>query len=215
MHGRIEALAEENADLKQNVTQFAAKCRGAKTEVQELSTAVASFGQFVGSIESRRRMQDEARCQGAGATAMLTACCPATGGRGGHRRGLQGQGCAAFPAVCSSGCSALFVEYFEGCQSIIVAMPAVEKDEWDGFYSMCEEATEAMAVMLAGALPALMFHVFVLNDAADNQAAMFINGGSSPAIRPVVLPPIGPPPPPARQAPARCRNSGGSARWPT
>ena len=43
-------------------------------------------------------------------------------------------------------------------------MPAVEKDEWDGFYSMCEEAAEAMAE--------------------------FINGGSSPAIRPVVLPPI-------------------------
>ena len=170
--------------------------------MQELSTAVASFGQFVGGVESRRRMQDEARCQGAGATAMLAACCPAAGGRGGHRRGLHGQGCAAFPAVCSSGCSALFVEYYEGCQSIIVAMPAVEKDEWDGFYSMCEEAAEAMAVMLAGALLALMFHVFVLNDAADNKAAMFITGGgggggSSPAIQPVVLPPIGPPPPPS------------------
>ena len=36
---------------------------------------------------------------------------------------------------------------------------------------MCEEAAEAMAE--------------------------FINGGSSPAIRPVVLPPIGPPPPPS------------------
>ena len=52
---------------------------------------------------------------------------------------------------------------------------------------------------LAGATPAMMYHLVVVNDEADSQEAFF-GSGLAPApptgFNPVVLPLIGPPPPP-------------------
>ena len=69
----------------------------------------------------------------------------------------------------------------------------------DGFYVQCVETEESTAVALAGATPAMMYRLVVVNDEADSQAAFF-GGDLAPApptgFNPVFLPPIGPPPPP-------------------
>ena len=70
----------------------------------------------------------------------------------------------------------------------------------DGFYVQCVETEESTAVALAGATPAMMYHLVVVNDEADSQEAFFGGGGLAPSppndFNPVVLPPIGPSPPP-------------------
>ena len=53
---------------------------------------------------------------------------------------------------------------------------------------------------LAGATPAMMYRLVVVNDEADSQEAFFGGGGFAPppptGFNPVVLHPIGPSPPP-------------------
>ena len=106
--------------------------------------------------------------------AMLAACCPSAGGGGGgggHRR-LQVEGCSGFPATCSTECAELFVGYYEGCQSIITAMPPEQKAEFDGFGGQCGEAAQAGADMMQP-VEVQMFRISLTTDAGQNQADMF------------------------------------------
>eukprot|EP01051_Picozoa_sp_SAG22_P000544 SAG22_NODE_15_length_32914_cov_20.713546_18_plen_836_part_00 len=198
--GRLNSSSPSSQDDNDNDSlRCAAKCERAEGKVDALAGRVDAFDRFVHGIESRRRLQEDAQCRGDGLTEMLAACCPASGGGGGHRRELQGsgRGCAAFPDTCSAACAPLFTEYYSDCHGMIEGMPAAEQAEFDSFYTECEDTAQAAAVMLAGASPALMFHVVVIDQEAEQQAAM-ASGGSAPSgppFGPVVLPPIGPPPP--------------------
>jgi hypothetical protein len=77
-----------------------------------------------------------------------------------------------------------------------------EKGGFDALYGSCKEAEQAKAVMLAGAQPALMFHVLVLDEGkleAERAAAEMLGGQTLSGINLKPLPPMlpGPPPPPA------------------
>ena len=162
---------------------------------------------FVQQIE-RRRMQDmEALCRGSGMTAMLVACCSSHGGGGGgststgngHRRGLQmDQGCDVLPATCSMGCAPLFNAYFAGCQPTVEALSPEMRQQFGEFFTVCTEVEQQTAAATAGARPAQIFTMVLVNPEAAQQQALFNAGsgsGPSPPFGPVVLPLPGPPPP--------------------
>ena len=139
---RVDAIERKfAAELRQGEDRMQGELDEMKGELKRMEARLdsceaetATFGQAVAVIDSRRRVQAEARCQGHGLQTMMSACCLAgTGGGGGHRRELQ-DGCSGFPASCSTECADLFVEYYGGCQDIIATMPAVEKAEFDSFY---------------------------------------------------------------------------------
>ena len=177
-HERAEAQDETVAGLRQDM---------AKMQRRQV-LCETSVGQAVAVIESKRRLQDEARCQGAPMQAMLAACCPDGRGAGGqHRRELQG-GCTGFPASCSAECAALFVEYYEGCQGLIAAMPAGEKSEFDSFFRQCSEAAQAAAGMMQP-VQVQMYRIRLSTEAGQDQNDMF-PGGDSGAGQPVA--PVGP-----------------------
>ena len=85
-------------------------------------------------------------------------------------------------------------------------MPPDEKGGFDALYGSCKEAEQAKAVMLAGAQPALMFHVLVLDEGkleAERAASEMLGGQGLPGIGINLKPPPpmlpGPPPPPGAQ----------------
>eukprot|EP01052_Picozoa_sp_SAG31_P038897 SAG31_NODE_5285_length_2632_cov_81.761942_1_plen_600_part_00 len=100
-------------------------------------------------------------------------------------------GCAAFPDTCSSSCATVFTDFYDSCQeSIIASMPTTEQTQFNSFYTTCTEAAQQAAAALEGASPAMIFHVVVIDQEAEQQAAM-VNGGSSPGTShfgPVDLP---------------------------
>ena len=179
---RVDAIERKfAAELRQAEDRMQGELDEMKGELKRMEARLdsceaetATFGQAVAVIDSRRRVQAEARCQGHGLQTMLSACCLAgTGGGGGHRRELQ-DGCSGFPASCSTECADLFVEYYGGCQDIIATMPAVEKAEFDSFYGQCNEAAQVAAAM-DGASPAMIYHVLVVNPVGST-------GGGEPSV---------------------------------
>eukprot|EP01051_Picozoa_sp_SAG22_P001635 SAG22_NODE_66_length_22936_cov_626.714279_20_plen_1767_part_00 len=162
-----------------------------KSRIETCETAT-SKGKEAGIV---RRMQGEdTLCRGSGLTAMFAACCPAGSG-GGHRRFLQhAQGCDVLPETCPTACAPLFVEFYEGCQGMIGDLTADERQQFAGLYADCNEMAQQLAAVADGAKPALMFHMVVIDQEAEQQAAMANSGsGPSPPFGPVVLPPASPP----------------------
>eukprot|EP01052_Picozoa_sp_SAG31_P032350 SAG31_NODE_3539_length_4144_cov_3.302101_1_plen_1330_part_01 len=198
-------IRRENAKMKGEVTELKTllheTSNNTRTETEMLNAQVLQHSEqldqckeeassFARDME-RRRLQTTEHCQGVAMQAMLAACCPVEGG-GGHRRELQSDhGCAAFPDTCSALCATVFTEFYESCrESIIANIPTVEQARFDDFYSACTEAAQQAAAALEGASPAMIFHVVVIDQEAEQQAAM-VNGGSSPGtlhFGPVDLP---------------------------
>ena len=123
----VLTTTEENTaqrQCEQRVAVIEAKVSSIEAELQTQDVAGMVKNETASFADTHRRLQQEEQCRGAGMQTMLLTCCPAGGGiDGGHRRQLQG-GCSGFPATCSAECAELFVQYYEGCQSIIVAMHA-------------------------------------------------------------------------------------------
>ena len=178
---RVDALERRfTAELRQAEDRMAGELTEMKGELERMGARLdsceaetATFGQAVAVIESKRRLQDEARCQGAEMQAMLSACCSGGGGGGGgggqHRRELQG-GCSGFPASCSVECAALFGPYYESCQAIIVAMPAGRKAEFDSYYGRCSEAGQGAAAMMQP-VQVQMYRIRLSTEAGQGQTA--------------------------------------------
>jgi hypothetical protein len=108
-----------------------------------------------------------------------------------------------WPGQCSAACAPLFVDYYEKCQGIIEALAADEKAGFEELYGGCVEGTQARADMVAGARPALMFHVLVVdeNQVAAAQAAAEMGSptlGPGTVLTPPALVPGAPPPPPGQ-----------------
>eukprot|EP01052_Picozoa_sp_SAG31_P019609 SAG31_NODE_1437_length_8339_cov_26.148058_7_plen_371_part_00 len=189
---------KRNAVLRAEVTETRSLLyQLANTTNTRLDQCEAKSNPFIQEMEHRRLQQAE-QCHGSGMQTMLATCCPSGGGSGGHRRQLQSDhGCAAFPDTCSVACSAIFDEFYEGCyESMIAGMPAAEQAEFDSFYGACTEVAQQAAAALDGASPAMIFHVVVVDQEAEQQAAM-ANGGSgsgSPQFGNVNLPPAPAPP---------------------
>eukprot|EP01051_Picozoa_sp_SAG22_P003871 SAG22_NODE_196_length_15552_cov_971.604543_3_plen_537_part_00 len=161
---------------------------------------------FIQEMQRRRMQIEETLCRGSGLTAMFAACCP--GGNGGHRRFLQhAQGCDVLPNTCPTACASLFTEFYEGCQDMISDLTADERQEFAGFYADCNEMAQQQAAVADGAKPALVFHMVVIDQEAEQQAAMANSGsGPSPPFGPVILPPTGLPTP--APSPAGDSNAG-------
>eukprot|EP01052_Picozoa_sp_SAG31_P075233 SAG31_NODE_34408_length_333_cov_0.876068_1_plen_58_part_01 len=51
-------------------------------------------------------------------------------------------------------------------------MPPDEKQAFDAFYSDCNEVEQQATAVLDGATPAMMFHVVVIDQEAEQQQAM-------------------------------------------
>eukprot|EP01052_Picozoa_sp_SAG31_P066431 SAG31_NODE_25231_length_465_cov_1.270492_1_plen_155_part_11 len=143
-------------------------------------------------------MQNANTCHGAGLSEMFAACCP-NGGSSGHRRSLQDQGCEHLPETCPVACAPLFIDFFEGCQDMIGELTPTEQHAFAGFHAGCAETAQQQAAISDGAKPALMFHMVVIDQEAEQQqAAMSAPGsglGQSPPLGPVVLPPASSPTP--------------------
>eukprot|EP01051_Picozoa_sp_SAG22_P006915 SAG22_NODE_468_length_10147_cov_77.238654_9_plen_970_part_00 len=219
---RTQVLEVENqavrAELEQVIRDKAAlenKTRGVEAELSTMLIAVAQLQNrthtnsvrldqceadvhpFIHEMQAsqRRRLQDEETlCRGSGLTAMFAACCPAGSG-GGHRRFLQhAQGCDVLPDTCPTACAPLFIDFYEGCQDMVGDLTAEERQQFAGLYADCNEMAQQQAAVADGAKPALMFHMVVIDQEAEQQAAMANSGsGPSPPFGPVVLPPAGPP----------------------
>eukprot|EP01052_Picozoa_sp_SAG31_P024477 SAG31_NODE_2085_length_6489_cov_4.027700_2_plen_1273_part_00 len=182
MKGTIMELQQENVKMHEtsNITRTETKMLTAQVleHGEQLDQCKEETSSFVREME-RRRLQTEEHCHGVAMQTMLATCCPSEGG-GGHRRELQSDnGCAAFPDTCSSSCATVFTEFYQSChESIVAIMPIAEQTQFDGFYSACTEAAQQAAAALEGASPAMIFHVVVIDQEAEQQGAM-INGGSS------------------------------------
>jgi hypothetical protein len=77
------------------------------------------------------------------------------------------------------------------CQGIIAALPADERAGFDMLYGECKEAEQAKAVMLAGAQPAMMFKMEIVETESERAAAEMLVGLG----QPILLPPGGSLPP--------------------
>ena len=209
MHEEKVALRAEMVALE-NKTQT--RVQGLETEVHELRAVLYMFSKqtrsrldqcetettpFVQLMQRRQMQAATARCQGDRMQAMLNACCT-----GGHRRSnrrflqsnlLEPAGCSGFPATRSIDCSPLLIEFYEGCQHIILEVAPAEQQDFTSFYSLCNVVAHQTALAVEGASPVRQFRVVVIDEEAEQQAAL-ANGGASPApsFGPVNLPP--PPP---------------------
>eukprot|EP01051_Picozoa_sp_SAG22_P005804 SAG22_NODE_358_length_11759_cov_39.384563_4_plen_790_part_00 len=187
-------LSIEVTEVRSALYRFSNKTNTDYTSITvRLDQCEADATPFIQEM-NRRRAQATDHCHGTGMQTMLVVCCP-DGGGGGHRRELQsGHGCAAFPDTCSVACSAIFNEFYEDChESMIASMPAAEQADFDSFYGACTEAAQQAAAALEGASPAMIFHVVVVDQEAEQQVAMANGGGGSGSdpsqFGPVNLPP--------------------------
>eukprot|EP01052_Picozoa_sp_SAG31_P005481 SAG31_NODE_241_length_19364_cov_17.168544_14_plen_846_part_01 len=209
-------LREENRALKTRVAHLesvvvqltnesATQSRHLTTEVENIAVRLDQCKEetlsFVTEME-RRRMQDVDICQGSGLSEMFTACCP---NHGGHRRSLQDHGCDALPETCPGTCAPLFIEFFQDCRETINSLTPAEQQEFAGFYADCTEMAQQQAAISDGAKPALMFHMVVIDQEAEQQEAALLDPSSAlgppPTLGPVQLPPVDPhtPLPPTTQ----------------
>eukprot|EP01050_Picozoa_sp_SAG11_P016231 SAG11_NODE_2190_length_3706_cov_28.760189_2_plen_664_part_00 len=142
-------------------------------------------------IRRRNQEQQSSVCGVEAVQSMLAVCCASESPGNGHR--LQEiEGCDTLPPTCSLECSSQFISIFENCQEepLMEGLTAEDMDEWNEFYTDCSEVQQSAAEM--GVLQPVnvrMFRIMISSDAPQSQAAMFGNGGSSPA------PPLGPLPP--------------------
>jgi hypothetical protein len=155
---QLQQLRVENAELRKSFSDMQRNCSKVEEEVRTVQAETASLTR----VDRRRKLQETNRCTGESLQAMLQSCCAGGEGAGGHRRFLQGQGCNAIPSSCSASCAPAFVEYYEGCQGIIEALEADERSDFDTLYGECKESEQAKAVMLAGAQPAMMFKMEIV-----------------------------------------------------
>jgi hypothetical protein len=166
---QLQQLRAENAELRKSFSDMQRNCSEVEQEVRTVKAETASLV----LVDRRRKLQETNRCTGESLQAMLQSCC-AGGEGGGHRRFLQGQGCDAIPSTCSASCGPVFVEYFESCQGIIEALDADEKADFDMLYGECKESEQAKAVMLAGAQPAMMFKMEIVETDSEQVRAHFM-----------------------------------------
>ena len=164
---QLQQLRAENAELRKSFGDMRRNCTKVEEEVRTVRAETASLVR----VDRRRKLQETNRCTGESLQAMLQVCCAGGEGAGGHRRFLQGQGCDAIPSSCSASCGPAFVEYYEGCQGIIEALAADEKADFDTLYGECKESEQAKAVMLAGATPAMMFKMEIVETDSEQVRA--------------------------------------------
>eukprot|EP01051_Picozoa_sp_SAG22_P010674 SAG22_NODE_973_length_6217_cov_52.971723_3_plen_1437_part_00 len=191
----VEAeLRKENAALWIIVADLQNQ---AKTNSARLDQCEADTHPFIKEMQRRRMQDEETLCRGSGLSAMFAACCPSSGGNGGHRRFLQGQGCDVLPDTCPVACAPLFIEFFEGCQDMVSDLTQEEQQEFAGLYADCNEAEQQGAMANLQPVDVKMFRI-TIDQEAEQQAAMANSGssGPSPPFGPVVLPPSGSPPAP-------------------
>ena len=172
------------------------------------------------STFSHRQSQEQSHVCGMEAVqSMLTVCCapPGVPPGIGHRL-LTEEGCDSLPTACPAACSEQFIAIYEGCrgQPVLELLPPDQLARWASFYGQCVEARQAAAEVAVGdAQPAMIFHVFVIDDKSELQSDMFLPGGGE--VSP--LAPLRSSPHQRRHqlAAARrgSRSSGGSARSPT
>eukprot|EP01052_Picozoa_sp_SAG31_P014583 SAG31_NODE_911_length_11071_cov_16.862195_7_plen_907_part_00 len=209
LQNKTDSIETENAVLKKRVVSLESiviqLSNKTTTESQRLKVDVENIAvrldqckeetlSFVEEME-RRRMQGMDICQGSGLSELFAACCP---NHGGHRRSLQDHGCDALPETCPGTCAPLFIDFFEGCSETINSFTPAEQQEFAGFYADCTEMAQQQAAISDGAKPALMFHMVVIDQEAEQQAAMSTPGsglGPLPPLGPVVLPPASSPTP--------------------
>eukprot|EP01052_Picozoa_sp_SAG31_P003088 SAG31_NODE_115_length_24128_cov_47.693912_11_plen_1303_part_00 len=148
-----------------------------KARLDQCETATHPFIQEM----NRRRIQEDTLCRGSGLAAMFQACCPSSGGNGGgHRRFLQSQGCDVLPDTCPSDCAPLFIEFFEGCQSMIDDLTMAEQQEFAGLYADCSEEEQQSAMANLQPVDVKMFRI-TINQEAEQQAAMANSGPAAPS----------------------------------
>jgi TolA-binding protein len=160
---QLEQLRTENAELRKSFSEMQYNCSRAEEDIQTVKAETASLV----LVDRRRKLQETHRCDES-LEVMLKFCCVG-GGAGGHRRFLQGQGCDAFPSTCTPSCASVFLEYYEGCQGSIVDMEAGEKAGFDSLYGTCKEEEQAKAIMLAGAVPAMIFKMEIIETDSERQ----------------------------------------------
>jgi hypothetical protein len=164
---QLQQLRAENAELRKSFGDMRRNCTKVEEEVRTVRAETASLVR----VDRRRKLQETNRCTGESLQAMLQVCCAGGEGAGGHRRFLQGQGCDAIPSSCSASCGPAFVDYYEGCQGIIEALEADERADFDTLYGECKESEQAKAVMLAGATPAMMFKMEIVETDSEQVRA--------------------------------------------
>eukprot|EP01052_Picozoa_sp_SAG31_P015179 SAG31_NODE_968_length_10678_cov_4.493619_3_plen_625_part_00 len=192
----VEAeLRKENAALWIKVTELQNQT---ETNSARLDQCEIDTHPFIKEMERRRMQDEETLCRGSGLSAMFAACCPTSGGNGGHRRFLQSQGCDVLPNTCPSDCAPLFIAFFEGCQIMINDLSPAEQQEFAALYTDCNEVEQQSAMANLQPVDVKMFRI-TINQEAEQQAAMANSGSSapSPPFGPVVLPPSGSPPAPS------------------
>jgi hypothetical protein len=167
---QLQQLRAENAELRKSFSDMQRNCSKVEEEVRTVQTDTASLLQ----VDRRRKLQETNRCTGESLQAMLQSCCAGGEGAGGHRRFLQGQGCDTIPSSCSASCGPVFVEYYESCQGIIEALEADERADFDTLYGECKESEQAKAVMLAGAQPAMMFKMEIVETESEQVRTLLV-----------------------------------------
>eukprot|EP01051_Picozoa_sp_SAG22_P011064 SAG22_NODE_1038_length_5890_cov_5.432050_3_plen_1101_part_00 len=184
---------EKTAQLLIVVAQLQNRTHANTVRLDQCEADLHPFVQEMQASQRRHLQDEETRCRGSGLSAMFAACCPSSGGNGGHRRFLQGQGCDVLPDTCPLTCAPLFIEFYDGCQDMVSDLTPAEQQEFAGLYTDCSEVAQQQAAVADGAKPALMFHMVVIDQEAEQQAAMANSGsGPPPPLGPVVLPPTGP-----------------------
>eukprot|EP01052_Picozoa_sp_SAG31_P027960 SAG31_NODE_2660_length_5284_cov_14.800000_1_plen_641_part_10 len=136
-------ITNENVKMRNEIKDL--KMKAAETEsgvlmtVGEMSSRLdrceAETSPFLSAMEHRRMQDEETLCRGSGMLAMFASCCPSSSDRGGHRRSAQSaEGCDSLPPTCSTSCAPLFIDYVEGCQSIVDSLASDQRQMFMDFY---------------------------------------------------------------------------------
>jgi hypothetical protein len=164
---QLRQLRAENAELRKSFGDMQRNCSKVQKDVRTVRDDTASLVR----VDRRHKLQETNRCTSESLQAMLQSRCAGGQGAGGHRRFLQGQGCDAISSSCSVSCGSVFVEYFESCQGIIEALEADERADFVTLYGECKESEQPKAVMLAGAQPAMMFKMEIVETESEQVCA--------------------------------------------
>eukprot|EP01052_Picozoa_sp_SAG31_P027006 SAG31_NODE_2491_length_5612_cov_23.752766_3_plen_696_part_00 len=206
LHACGELTNETRADMDRMMTHVN---KTEHTMNVRLDQCEEGSDQFV-QIMKRRRIQEDVFCRESGLAAMLQECCPSAASvEAGHHRFLQSDhsslGCDAVPDTCAEDCSPLFVEYYERCQEMIDMLAPEERQNFESLYADCEEVEQARAALLQDARPAMIFHVAVIDQEAEQQEALLNDGGSAPGkdFQPIDLPLPAPSPSPPSLSPSQ------------
>eukprot|EP01052_Picozoa_sp_SAG31_P052166 SAG31_NODE_12748_length_919_cov_1.371951_1_plen_283_part_10 len=159
-----EKLDAITAEVRNDLGGVRTETTALHVELEQCAAGAVTFAQHMEAIQSQRRQMQEVECHGTGIQNMLAVCCP-SGSDSGHRRELQGYGCAAFPVSCSVACASMYVKFYETCD--VGAIVGASRAAFETFYGQCQEAEASAAAMMDAASPAMIFKVLVVPHSPD------------------------------------------------